>query len=110
MTALDSAAPSEAGSRPVGDATLDALATMSGGNDAVAQLAMLYAKAFEENPAAAFGMLAVTLTMVQQQTADIHKHVSMVQEKVQPFIDNPELLRESLMNSLPPQLQMLFGG
>lgn len=94
----------------IGDATADALATMSGGNDAVAQLAMLYAKAYEENPAAAFGMLAVTLTMVQQQTADIHAHVSMVRDKVQPFIDNPELLRESLMNSLPPQLQMLFGG
>jgi len=94
----------------LGDPTLDALATMSGGNDAVAQLALLYARAFEDNPAAAFGMLAVTMTMVQQDVSEIHGWVGGVRERVQPFIDDPNLLRESVLSSLPPQLRMMLAG
>jgi ribulose kinase len=94
----------------IGDATATALATMTNGNEALQQLSLMYARAYEENPAAAFGMLACTLTMVQQQVSDIHGVVGAVREKVQPYIDNPDELQAALFSALPPNLRALFGG
>jgi hypothetical protein len=79
----------------------EALETMTGGDHALAAAAMLYASAYEENPAAVIGMLCVTQGILLQQVSELHE----VLMQIKPVLDNPSVL----LDSIPPSLRAMLG-
>ncbi len=68
---------------------------------ALVALAEQYANAYDEDPAAFFGMLAAGQHILQSQMGDVHALLG----KVAPVLEDPSVI----LSSLPPGLRAMLG-
>lgn len=85
--------------------TAVALDRMTGGDPGLAAAAMLYATAFAESPEAVVGMLCVTQGILLERIADLHG----VLMQVKPYLDDPALINNALLDNLPPAFRAMLG-
>jgi len=87
------------------EAVGEALETLTGGDPALMQAAMLYATAYENSPAAVIGMLCVTQGIILQRVTEMHEVVMPAMDRIKPIVDDPSVI----LASLPPTLRAMLG-
>lgn len=82
-----------------------ALVQMTGNDRGLVAAAMLYASAYEENPAAVIGMLCVTQGIILQRVSETHAAFMEIHSRVKPVIDDPSII----LASVPEPLRAMLG-
>ena len=95
----------------VNDAIVTALNDQFHGDPSMIELAAMYGKAYEENPAAFMGMLACSFAVTQDHVMRLSELLIPHLEKVQPYLENPESIKEIIMAGIPADspIRMLLG-
>jgi len=96
---------------PLTDPVVVALNDQFHGDPSMIELAAMYGKAYEENPAAFMGMLACSFAVTQDHVMRLSELLIPHLEKVQPYLENPESIKEIIMAGIPADspIRMLLG-